>query len=60
MLELAEAVKDPIETLAAIHTIENTLDDPRKRKPYITEAPSMQGKTQKEMESHCPTKSKDD
>ncbi|KAJ7568224.1 hypothetical protein O6H91_01G024000 [Diphasiastrum complanatum] len=41
MLELAEAVKELIEPSASWKLVENTPDDPRKRKPDITKAESI-------------------
>jgi UDP-glucuronate decarboxylase len=43
MLELAEAVKELIETSATVKMVENTPDDPRKRKPDITKATTLLG-----------------
>uniref|UniRef100_A0A0C9S8R9 UDP-glucuronate decarboxylase n=1 Tax=Wollemia nobilis TaxID=56998 RepID=A0A0C9S8R9_9CONI len=43
MIELAEAVKELIEPSATIKMVENTPDDPRKRKPDITKAKSLLG-----------------
>eukprot|EP00850_Spirogloea_muscicola_P003718 SM000015S01218 [mRNA] locus=s15:655765:659171:+ [translate_table: standard] len=43
MLELAEAVKDLVKSDAVFKTVENTPDDPRKRKPDITKAKKLLG-----------------
>eukprot|EP01018_Ginkgo_biloba_P020527 Gb_33566 [translate_table: standard] len=43
MLELAEAVKELIEPSATVKMVENTPDDPRKRKPDITKATTLLG-----------------
>lgn len=43
MLELAEAVKELIETSTTVEMVENTPDDPRKRKPDITKATTLLG-----------------
>lgn len=43
MLELAEAVKELIGTSATVKMVENTPDDPRKRKPDITKATTLLG-----------------
>lgn len=43
MLELAEAVKELIEPSADVKMVENTPDDPRKRKPDITKAKTLLG-----------------
>eukprot|EP00850_Spirogloea_muscicola_P003781 SM000015S01281 [mRNA] locus=s15:1049301:1052649:+ [translate_table: standard] len=43
MLELAEAVKDMVKSDAVFKTVENTPDDPRKRKPDITKAKKLLG-----------------
>eukprot|EP00252_Welwitschia_mirabilis_P013870 TRINITY_DN3065_c0_g1_i2.p1 TRINITY_DN3065_c0_g1~~TRINITY_DN3065_c0_g1_i2.p1 ORF type:complete len:348 (-),score=59.77 TRINITY_DN3065_c0_g1_i2:215-1258(-) len=43
MLELAEAVKEIIEPSAIVQMVENTPDDPRKRKPDITKARTLLG-----------------
>ena len=60
MLELAEVVKEPIETSTTVHTVENTQGDPCKRKPYITEAAWAQGRNRQEMEIYCLAKLKYD
>lgn len=43
VLELAEAVKELIEPSAVLKMVENTPDDPRKRKPDITKAIAVLG-----------------